>query len=186
MKLEDDVTILQVACVNKMDRLVKEIVDKQRMKINRKHLEYTPNGKFENNAIMSLINLNMLDTFKLIIEKYFINSGKIIPEDENSHLGKYLIHCHKLGKEEFTQVLLENVVFSSKLMKLVRKQIKETSAPKSVHMSSVIPEVSVSKPNMSKVDLVQNPVESDNCYEMSEILNRIKEVVVQEKVEATQ
>jgi hypothetical protein len=110
--------VLQISASNKLGKIIEEITSIYKKDITQKHFDYTSTETFDGNTIMMLINNDMFDTFKLVIEKYFVNTGKIRPESAATSFGKYLIHCHTNGKDKYVDVLLKNITYTDDLLKL--------------------------------------------------------------------
>jgi hypothetical protein len=190
-----DINVVQIACEYKLENLITTIIKSYGDKLKLEHFDYSPTNKFENNAMMCLINNNMLSIFKMIIDKFFINTGKVIPENERSNFGKYLVYCHQGNKTEFKQVLLENIIFSSDLVKFVtpRVVITETKPIVAIVLKPKIEVGSIAEPsqvskNNDTVDIDQVLImpsldKSENYCEMSKIVGKIKAAVSQEETE---
>jgi hypothetical protein len=173
--LRDHTNVLYIACSNGLTDIAKTIVNYDFRTITIKHFEYTPDGKFSNNTIMSMINNDMFEVFKIVMEKCFVGTGRVMPEDKDSDFGKYLIHCHKTKRENFKKVLIDNVTFSEKLLKSIKYQKHVITETLSVNPSNV--NLEISRCEFSKAQLIKNDFDSNDNCEMSKIVSKIKEVV---------
>jgi hypothetical protein len=166
--IKDRNDVLYIACKNNLEEVAKKIVISHTSKLTIVHFTYSPNDIFENNTMMHIINNDMISIFRIIIKTFFVNTGKVKPEDCKSDFGRYLVYCHIKNKTEFKQVLLENIVFANDLTDFINKPAVEPTKAKTTKKTK--PKIEIKELYDGSVEL--HDFETGLVKNIKEIVNR--------------